>query len=386
MTVFSKRGDIAAFLAMDVMREALIKTRAGVDICHMEVGQPGTPAPLLVRQRAHKALDEELIGYTEALGLPALRERIARHYQDYYGTAISAEQVVITTGSSAGFLFAFLGTLDVGDRVAIARPGYPCYREIIKALDLEPCYLPLGFENNWSPKLDEISQLIEEKGVKAILLASPSNPTGVVLDDQLVKDIAALCAAKGVWFFMDEIYHGLIYDRDVRTAAGINDATIVLNSFSKYYCMTGWRIGWMIVPHNLVRQIEKLSQHLYISAPTLSQFAALAAFDATDELEVIKATYKRNREILMNGLLSAGIKRLAPADGAFYIYADMSEFTDDSLAFSKGLLESHGIAACPGLDFDEEQGRYMMRFSYAGDEGQVLKAVQRMKAKPFIKL
>jgi len=383
MPSFSKRGDIAAFLAMDVMAKAKEKSREGEAICHMEVGQPGTPAPDKVRRRAKQALDEEIIGYTEALGLPSLRARIAVHYKDEYGVTIKPEQVVITTGSSAGFVLAFLATLDAGDKVAVPRPGYPCYREILKSLDVQPHFLPLGFDNNWQPEISQIEEAIKKNKIKALLLASPSNPTGVVMEDALVRDIANLANANYVWFIMEDFFHGLVYDQEVMTLAGFNEATIVLNSFSKYYSMTGWRIGWMVVPPNLVRTIEKLSQNLFISPPCLSQNAAIAAFEAKDELEEIKAGYRANREILQNGLLEVGIKRMAPAEGAFYIYADMSDFTDDSLAFSQNLLQTHGIAACPGLDFDEVNGRYMMRFSYAGSEAEIVEAVKRLKEKPL---
>jgi len=383
MVVLSNRGKISPFLAMDVMREAHAKTRAGEQICHMEVGQPGTPAPRLVRERAKKAIDQDLIGYTEALGVPALRERIALHYKESYAANIAPEQVVITTGSSAGFILAFLATLDAGDKVAITSPGYPCYREILKALDLEPVFLTIGFENQWCPLQSQIDNAVQNEGVKAILLASPSNPTGVVMEDEIIANLSHYCHANGVWCLIDEIYHGLIYDKSVKTAAGLNEATIVLNSFSKYYSMTGWRIGWMIVPKGLVRALEKLNQHLFISAPALSQTAALAAFDAREELEAIKAGYARNRDILVNGLLEAGIKRCAPADGAFYVYSDMSAFTENSLDFSKHLLETHGIAACPGIDFDGKDGKYMMRFSYAGPEAEIIQAVERLKARPL---
>ncbi len=383
MSSFSKRGDIAAFLAMDVMAKAKAKSRAGEAICHMEVGQPGTPAPLKVRQSAKQALDDQILGYTEALGLPALRERIAKHYKQDYGVTIDPEHVVITTGSSAGFVLAFLATLDAGDKVAVPQPGYPCYREILKSLDVEPHFLSLGFENNWQPEIAHIEQAIHKHKIKALLLASPSNPTGVVMEDALIREIAQLTKANNVWFIMDEIYHGLVYDQQEMTLAGFNEATIVLNSFSKYYSMTGWRIGWMVVPPHVVRTIEKLSQNLFISPPCLSQIAAIAAFEAKDELEDIKACYQTNREILQNGLMEVGIKRMAPADGAFYIYADMSDFTDDSLAFSQSLLETHGIAACPGLDFDEANGRFMMRFSYAGPKQEIVEAVKRLKEKPL---
>lgn len=364
------------------MREARVQSRHGADICHMEVGQPGSKAPLLVRERAKRALDEELIGYTEALGNRELREAIAAHYKTAYGRVVNGDNVVITTGSSAGFVLAFLATLDAGDKVAITTPGYPCYREILKALDLVPVFLPLGFENDWRPGLDDVSRVIRQEGVRAILLASPANPTGAVLDDQLISDIAALAGEAGVWLMMDEIYHGLLYDRAVQTAAGLNDRVIVLNSFSKYYCMTGWRVGWMVVPDDLLRVIEKLNQHLFISAPALSQYAAVAAFDSTEELEAIKAGYQRNRVQLLAGLADCGFERSAPADGAFYIYTDVSAFSDDSMGFAHHLLEAYGIAACPGVDFDAEAGRRFLRFSYAGSEREVREAVRRLKARP----
>ncbi len=386
MANYSQRGDIAAFLAMDVMREAHKKSRDGETICHMEVGQPGTKAPALVRERAHQALDEELIGYTEALGLPALRERIAGHYQADYGVGVDQEQIIVTTGSSGGFVLGFLATLDAGARVAITRPGYPCYRQILKALDLVPVEIELGFDNEWRPQFSDIERVIEQDGVEAILLASPANPTGAVLEDGLIRQISEFAAEKDVWLFMDEIYHGLIYDRTAGTAAGLNERTIVLNSFSKYYSMTGWRIGWMVVPRPLLRVLEKLNQHLFISAPALSQHAALAAFDARPELELIKAGYQANREALLEGLARAGISRVAPADGAFYIYADVSDFTDDSLAFSHELLETYGIAACPGIDFDEVNGRYMVRFSYAGAAEEVRLAMERLAERPLPRL
>lgn len=384
MISLSQRGKIQSFLAMDVMREAGKLSSQGASICHMEVGQPGTPAPLLVRERAKKAIDEDLIGYTEALGRIQLRERIALHYKETYDVSIDPAQVIITTGSSAGFVLSFLATLDAGDRVAITRPGYPCYREIIKALDLEAVEIPVGFHNNWVPSRDEVQSAIETRGVKAILLASPANPTGVMLGASQLSSLVKLAHEHSVWFFSDEIYHGLSYERQADTALSFvqsqEQPLIILNSFSKYYSMTGWRIGWMVVPKNLVRRMEKLNQHLFISAPALSQIAAEMAFGAKEELEDIKAQYQRNRDILAEGLISAGFGHFAPPDGAFYIYVDVSEFTDDSLAFSKQLLRDNGIAASSGLDFDPIGGNKMMRFSYAGSEAEVREAVQRLQS------
>lgn len=388
MISLSRRGKISSFLAMDVMREAGVLEGEGAHICHMEVGQPGTKAPSLVREAAKKALDEDLIGYTEALGIRRLRERISKHYLDAYNVSISSDQVIITTGSSAGFVLSFLATLDAGDSVAITRPGYPCYREILHALDLKAVELPVGFENNWVPTVDEVANAIENENVKALLLASPANPTGVMLDKARLKDLIELTNSKSVWFFSDEIYHGLTYERPADTAlacgsAEATDHVIILNSFSKYFSMTGWRIGWMVVPPGLIRRMEKLNQHLFISAPALSQIAAISAFDAFEELEILKAQYERNREILCDGLKAASFGRFAPPDGAFYIYTDVSDFTDDSLAFSKKLLRDYGIAASPGFDFDHSGGAHMMRFSYAGTEVDVIEAVSRLKAGSF---
>lgn len=387
MISLSKRGKIESFLAMDVMREAGDLEDSGASICHMEVGQPGTPAPFLVRERAKEALDDELIGYTEALGQRSLRERIAQHYKENYDVSIEADQVIVTTGSSAGFILSFLATLDAGDHVAITRPGYPCYREILKALDLIPVEMPVGFHNDWMPSLDDMTQAIEEHDIKAILLASPTNPTGVVFEQDRLKSLVDMAGRRGIWFFSDEIYHGLTYESKADTALSFveqgDQPVIILNSFSKYYSMTGWRIGWMVVPKDLVRRMEKLNQHLFISAPGLSQIAATAAFDASDELEGLKKQYTRNREILTNGLIAAGFGRFAPPDGAFYVYVDVGDFTSDSLEFSKLLLREHGIAASSGLDFDRVDGGGMMRFSYAGTEADVIEAVKRLQAASF---
>ncbi len=378
MFELSKRSDIAAFLAMDVLREAGKLERGGANICHMEVGQPGTKAPRLVRERAKEAIDRKHLGYTEALGMPVLRERIARHYDERYGVDVSPEQIVITTGSSAGFILAFLAILNDGDRVGIMRPGYPCYKEILSTLGARPVDLFLNDEVGWTPQIKRIEQLIETKGIKALLLASPANPTGVMMEGVEFSALNRLLEEKGVWFLSDEIYHGLNYDKEDVTQAGQGDHVIVLNSFSKYYSMTGWRIGWMVVPPALVRRMEKLNQHLFISAPTLSQIAAVAAFDALEELEQYKAQYARNREILINGLNDVGLSKFAPPDGAFYVYVDVSDYTDDSFQFSKTLLSERGIAACSGIDFDNVDGQRMMRFSYAGAETEIIEAVRRL--------
>jgi aspartate/methionine/tyrosine aminotransferase len=370
---------VASFLAMDVLSAAAAKERRGDSVIHMEVGQPSAPAPRAAREAAKAALDLGRIGYTEALGLSALRERIARHYRDAYGVAVAPERVVVTTGSSAGFVLAFLTLFDPGQRVAITAPGYPAYRNILEALGIEPVTIPLAKAEGWIMTAAAVERAHAEKPLHGILAMSPANPSGTMIGRGALAALGETCRRLGLWFVSDEIYHGLTYGEAATTALASDEDAVVINSFSKYYCMTGWRIGWIVVPERLVRPIERLAQNLYISPPYLSQVAALAAFDAMEELEAVKAGYARNRAYLLEELPKVGITEMHPVDGAFYIYADIARFTNDSIGFSKRMLEEAGVAATPGLDFDPIEGSHYLRLSFAGSENDCRETVARLK-------
>jgi aspartate/methionine/tyrosine aminotransferase len=370
---------VAPFLAMDVLAAAKAKERHGDTVVHMEVGQPSAPAPRAAREAAKAALESGRIGYTEALGMTPLRERIARHYRETYGTDVAPERVVVTTGSSAGFVLAFLTLFDGGDRVAITAPGYPAYRNILEALGIEPVVLPLTKADGWIMTAAAIERAHAERPLKGVLAMSPANPSGTMIGRSALAAIGETCRRLRLWFVSDEIYHGLTYGEAATTALSSDDDAVVINSFSKYYCMTGWRIGWIVVPPQLVRPMERLAQNLYISPPYLSQVAALAAFDAKDELEAVKAGYARNRAILLEELPRIGIADMHPVDGAFYIYADVARFTNDSIGFCKRMLDEAGVAATPGVDFDPIEGAHYMRLSFAGSEDDCREAVRRLR-------
>lgn len=373
----SRRGAVEAFLVMDVMRAANKAQAAGNAVVHMEVGQPGASAPAAARQAARAALDGDRLGYTDALGLPDLRARIARHYDQAYGVAVEAKRVVVTTGSSAGFILAFLAVFDAGARVAIADPGYPAYRNIMAALGIEPVGMGVGPECRWQPTAPMLEAVMAGGSLDGLLIASPANPTGTMLRAAELQAIAGHCARHDMWLISDEIYHGLTYETPGITALRFNDDAIVINSFSKYYAMTGWRVGWMVVPERLVRVVERLAQNLFISAPTLSQIAALAAFDATEELEANRRAYQRNRDHLLAELGRSGALQFAPADGAFYLYADVRRLTNDTVAFTKEMLRDIGVAATPGVDFDRQNGHHFVRFSFAGEHAEMVAAAER---------
>ncbi len=377
--VSARAAAVAPFLAMDVLAAAKAKERQGGDVIHMEVGQPSAPAPRRALEAARVALVHGQIGYTEALGLPQLRERIARHYHDTYGIAVAAERVVVTTGSSAGFILAFLALFEPGARVAITAPGYPAYRNILGALGIEAVPIPTGEQDRWAMTGTEVDQLHGAAPLQGVLAMSPANPTGTMMTRAALADVAEVARRHGLWLISDEIYHGLTYDEPAATALAFDESAIIVNSFSKYYCMTGWRIGWLVVPPELVRQVERLAQNLYISAPFLSQVAAEAAFEAVDELEAVKAGYAKNRSLLLEELPHLGFAT-APVDGAFYVYADASRFTNDSLAFCQRLLAETGVAATPGLDFDAERGHRFLRLCFAGSNDACAEAMRRLKS------
>ena len=374
----SRRGGaVDPFIVMDVMAAAAEKEAAGGSVIHLEVGQPSTPAPKGALAAAHAALDSDKLGYVAALGMPALRERIARHYRDTYKVEVSPERVIVTTGSSGGFPLAFLASFDAGDRVALAAPGYPAYRNILTALDLEAVDLPTSAADRFQPT---VAALEKAGKIDGLIVASPSNPTGTMVNHAEMKALAQWCDANGVRLVSDEIYHGIVYEGDTVSAVEVSDSAIVVNSFSKYFSMTGWRVGWLIVPPELVRPIERLAQNFFISVPTLSQHVALAAFDCREELDGHVVRYRRNRDLLLAGLPEAGFDRFAPAEGAFYLYCDVAHLTNDSRDFCKRMLAEAGVAATPGIDFDWARGAGTLRLSFAGSTAEMEEAVRRLKA------
>lgn len=375
----SSRAQVAAFLAMDVLSEANRLEASGQRIFHLETGQPGGAAPKAARDAARRALDEDPLGYTEALGRPALKAAIAGHYAAQYGLEIDPKRVIVTTGSSSAFILSFLALFDAGQGLAMPVPGYPAYRNTALALNLKPIGVAAGPETQFQIPLD---MLWKTNAAHGLLIASPGNPTGTVIPHTELAHLAALCREKRWRLVSDEIYHGLIYDVRAETALNVAPDAIVINSFSKYFAMTGWRIGWMIVPDSLVRPIERLAQNLFISPPAISQVAALAALsaDAKAELETLVRGYRRNRDRLKAALSAAGLTRIAPADGAFYLYADISAFGDDSATLAKRLLNETGVAVTPGWDFDPDCGGAWIRLSYAGTERDVTEAAERLTA------
>lgn len=373
----SSRGQIDPFIVMDVMRDANALDATGANIVHLEVGQPGTPAPERVREAAAAAALSERLGYTDAMGIVPLRERIARHYRDFYDVEVDPAGVVVTTGSSGSFLLSFLAAFDEGDRVALAAPGYPAYRNILSALGVEPVVVETRLEDRFQPTPELLGQV--EGRIDGLIVASPSNPTGTMIDRAGMDELTQYCRKNGIRLISDEIYHGITYGHESVTALSFDSNALIINSFSKYFSMTGWRLGWMIVPPDMLRSIECLAQNLFISPPSLSQVAAMAAFDSLDELRENVVRYAKNREILLAELPKAGFDRLAPADGAFYIYADVGELTNDSAEFCRRMLTEAQVAATPGLDFDPYRGNAYVRFSFAGSEDDIIRGVQRLK-------
>ncbi len=374
----ARRGLVPPFIVMDVLRAANDREAAGEEVLHLEVGQPGTPAPAPVRAAAKAALESARLGYTDAMGVPSLRARIARNYAELYGVELDPRRVIVTTGSSGGFLLGFLSSFEPGDRVALADPGYPAYRNILTSLGVEPVLLPCDLEHRFQPTVELLDQVAPP--LDGLILASPSNPTGTMLGRAALSDLVAYCADRGVRLISDEIYHGIAYEAPAVSALELTDDAIVINSFSKYYSMTGWRLGWMILPEDLLRPVECLAQNLFISPPTLSQIAAETAFDCHQELDGYVAAYARNRAVLLRELPKAGFDRLAPADGAFYLYADVSRLTNDSQDFCRRMLAETGVAIAPGIDFDPERGHQFVRFSFAGPEVEMGQAAARLGA------
>jgi aspartate/methionine/tyrosine aminotransferase len=364
---------------MDVLRAANAREAAGERVIHLEVGQPGTPAPEPVREAARRALADSRIGYTDAEGIPPLREAIAAHYRAQYGVTVDPAEIFVTTGSSAAFQLAFLAAFEPGDRVALAAPGYPAYRNILSALGLETVLIEVGENAHYQPNPELLADYPDLAG---LIVASPANPTGTMIAPPELRRLVDYCRDRGIRLVSDEIYHGITYEGEAATARafGASDETaaIVVNSFSKYYSMTGWRLGWMLVPPDLARSVECLAQNFYISPPALSQLAAIPAFDCRAELDGHVARYRANRDLLIATLEQAGLARFAPADGAFYLYVDVSSLTRDSEAFCRQMLAEIGVATTPGRDFDPIHGGDWLRISFAGSSDDIAEAARRL--------
>src|ERR1017187_6322315 len=413
----SKRSNVPPFMVMDVMAAAALLEAKGARVVHMEVGQPAAPAPRAARQAAQAALEHGRIGYTATLGIATLRSRIARHYAQTYDLALDPARVVVTTGSSGAFILAFLSLFEAGDRVALANPGYPPYRHILSALGCEPVLIETSAETRWALSAKALIAAHRQAPLAGVVVASPANPTGTMMDADTLSRLIAVAEAEGIRVISDEIYHGLDYAFAAETAANFSESALVINSFSKYFCMTGWRVGWMVVPDTLVRAVERVQGNLAISVPALSEVAAAAAvggrgwmvvpdtlvraverlqgnlaisvpplsqvaaeagFDGRAEMEAVKHGYEENRRILTQGLPKAGLNKFLPVDGAFYLYADISRFSDDSLNFAKRMLNEAHVAATPGIDFDPLNGKHFLRFCYAGSAAEMYEAVERI--------
>lgn len=372
------RAGIPPFHVMDVWLAAAERQRSHGDLVNLSAGQPSVGAPEPIRAAAASAVQANQLGYTVALGIPELREAIAANYQRLHGISVESDAVVVTTGSSGGFLLAFLACFDVGDRVAVASPGYPCYRNILSALGCEVVEIPCGPETRFQPT----AQMLADLDLRGVIVASPANPTGTVIPPEELAAIASWCDASGVRLISDEVYHGLVYDGAPQTSSAWQTSrnAVVVNSFSKYYAMTGWRLGWLLVPPELRRTVDCLTGNFTICPPVLSQIAAVAAFTpkATAEAEGNLSHYNLNRSLLLDGLRAIGIDRLAPTDGAFYVYADVSDFTDDSLGFCSKLLADTGVAIAPGVDFDTTRGNRFVRLSFAGPTSDIEEALRRI--------
>ncbi len=373
--MLSRRSEVPPFYVMEVMRAAEARELAGHRVLHLEVGQPSTPAPKGVIDAAHAALDHDRLGYTGAAGLTELRDRIGDWYRERHGVAVARDRIVVTTGASGSCVLTFLAAFDAGDRVAVLEPGYPCYRNDLLAFGVEVVTVPVGPETDFRPSVDALAELGPLDG---LVVASPSNPTGVVLDTGHLRGLLAWAAEHGVTVVADEIYHGITYGGPAPTALALDPSVVVINSFSKYFSMTGWRLGWVVAPPPLAEAIERLAQSLTVAPPTLSQVAAIAAFDCREELEANVASYATNRRIMLDGLAAAGFDRLAPADGAFYVWADVADTGIDSQELCRRWLDELSIAATPGIDFDRARGERYVRFSYAGGADEIAEAMARL--------
>lgn len=374
----SRRSAVAPFTVMQVLEAANRRARAGRPVHHLEIGEPGGGPPEAVLEAARAALARKPLGYTEALGLPALRARLARLYAERYGITVPAERIAVTCGASGAFVLGFLAAFDPGDRVAVALPAYPAYRNILHALDVEVVALPTGPESRFQPTVEALEGLAGP--LAGLVLQSPANPTGTMLDTAALGRLADWCRRRGVRLVADEIYHGITYGAPATSALASAPEALIVNSFSKYWCMTGWRLGWAVLPEDLLAPFTRLAQNLFIAPPTIAQYAALAALDAHDELDRRVEGYRRNRDRLLEALARGGLERVAPPDGAFYLWVDIRERGEPATAFCRRLLDETGIALTPGVDFDPERGEGWVRLAFAGEEAAVAKAADRLAA------
>ena len=380
----SARGSVDPFIVMDVMEAASKKEKSGYEVIHLEVGQPGSLAPKMATETVKNKISKSPMGYTVALGIPELREKIADLYLRWYNVQVEPERIIVTPGSSGAFILTFTGLFDVGDTVGVGSPGYPSYRQILKALSLNTNTIKTFNNNKFQPVVADIIN----NSLDGLLVASPANPTGSMLNKNDLEKLITACKTKQTVFISDEIYHGIEYESRSVSALEVSDDCIVINSFSKYFSMTGWRLGWVVVPKNHIRQFERLAQNMFICAPHISQIAALGALDAYDELNLNLKTYETNRTMLIEELPKLGLKNFAPPDGAFYFYIDVSEYTDDSVTFAKSILDEVHVAITPGIDFDSERGLKTIRLSYAcstSDLKEGLKRLEKFMSKNIIK-
>lgn len=374
----SRRGDVPPFMVMDVMRDAAALEAVGRRVVHLEVGQPSTGLPRGAAAKLGPLIERETLGYTLADGTPQLRERITAHYRQFYNVAAAPQRVFVTTGSSAAFQLAFMSAFDIGDRVALAAPGYPAYRHILSSLGVEPVLIPVDASTRFQVTADHLKKL--SPAPAGVIVASPSNPTGTMIPSAAFRDLVRYCHNVGIRMVSDEIYHGITFDQPGVTAADLSPSAIVINSFSKYFSMTGWRVGWMLAPDDLRRSMECLAQNHFISPPALSQWAALHAMDCGDELAENVMVYRRNRDLLLRRLPELGFPDIAPSDGAFYAYVDISSSGQDSVSFCRRLLNEAGVATTPGVDFDPFRGDRFVRLSFAVAEQEVSLALDRLAA------
>ncbi|MGA0234495.1 MAG: pyridoxal phosphate-dependent aminotransferase [Alphaproteobacteria bacterium] len=370
----AKRSTVDAFRVMDVMRAAQDAEQAGRAVYHLEVGQPGTPAPLAAREAVKTALDSQTLGYTMALGTDELREGISALYKEWYDADVPSSRIAVTQGASGAFALAFLTAFDEGDSVALATPGYPCYRNILNALGLNAVEIMTGPETHYQPTVEALNALSDP--IDGLIIASPSNPTGSMLSPEDFIQISNWCQKNGVRLISDEIYHGLTYGTPETTAVAVNSDAIVINSFSKYFSMTGWRVGWLVMPEDMMRPLERLQGNMTICTPAVSQIAALGALQASEELDALKEGYRRNRTVLQQALIDGGVSEISSPDGAFYLYANVSHLTDDAVELCSRILEETGIAITPGADFDTKRGQHFIRLSYCTDEQSVQTAAE----------